>query len=365
MEFGLFSNGERRNTVAARSWREDVYEIVQADRLGFSEAWISEHVGGSRPDALPCADLLICKAAALTRQIRLAPGIRPLPLYHPIQVATEACVCDHLTDGRYMAGFGGAGGSNDFLRQRGLLAGDRRAMMHEAVDLIVRCWTATEPFDYDGRFWQGKGIRISPTPYQKPHMPVGIACTRSDSTLELAAEKGFFPLVSFFDKPSVLKDMVDVFVQSAEGAGRPAARRDIRIPRHVYVSDSVAKAREEVQDSLMATIERRKRDYTWQFDKLVPPGGGLEDVTFDYLVDVGAIYVGDPDSVYRSIRDLYDEVGGFGVLLIVAGKDIATRRQRMRSWRLFREQVVPRLDHLEPDAPARAAEALHVAPATG
>ena len=35
MEFGLFSNGERTNRVAADSYDEDLFEIQLADRLGF------------------------------------------------------------------------------------------------------------------------------------------------------------------------------------------------------------------------------------------------------------------------------------------------------------------------------------------
>lgn len=350
MEFGLFSNGERRNKIAAFSWEEDIFEIVAAEKLGFTEAWISEHVGGSRPDALPAADLLICKAAALTKRIRLGPGIRPLPLYHPVEVATEACVCDHLTGGRYMAGFGGAGGSNDLMLQRGLGENSqRRAMMHESIDLILRCLTASEAFNYEGRFWHGKGITISPKPLQKPHMPIGIACMRTDSTLELAGAKGFLPLVSFLDAPSVLREMADTFVQAAEQAGRSPSRGNIRIPRYIHVSDSVKKAKAEIRESFMPTIERRKRDYAWQFDRLLPPGGTIEDITFDYLIDEGAIFVGDPDTVYQGIRGLYDEVGGFGVLLFLAGKDVGTRQQRVRSWRLFMQHVAPRLAELDPD----------------
>jgi hypothetical protein len=37
-DFGLFSNGTRRNTVAADSYDEDLDEIILADRLGFTEA---------------------------------------------------------------------------------------------------------------------------------------------------------------------------------------------------------------------------------------------------------------------------------------------------------------------------------------
>src|SRR5438105_3888502 len=171
MEFGIFSNGERLNSLAARSYDEDLYEIRLADRLGFTEAWISEHLRGThggRPDALSAADLFISKAAALTKRIRLGPGVRPIALFHPIQVALEAAVCDHLTHGRYMFGFG-VGAPDDGMSQRGL--GDdssalRRARMHEAIDLILRCWSEPAPFDYDGEFWQGRGINVVPKPYQ-------------------------------------------------------------------------------------------------------------------------------------------------------------------------------------------------------
>src|SRR5439155_16703921 len=140
-------------------------------------------------------DHVICKAAALTKRIRLGPGVRPLPIYHPVQVATEVAVCDHLTGGRYMAGFGGQGGNNLMLRQRGVPEGsERRAMAHEAIDLILKCLNTAEPFDYDGRYWHGEGISITPRPFQQPHPPVGLACSRTDSSLELAGRLGLWPL---------------------------------------------------------------------------------------------------------------------------------------------------------------------------
>ena len=45
MEFGIFSNGIRPHTSAARTYEEDIHEIVLADKLGFRDAYISEHHG--------------------------------------------------------------------------------------------------------------------------------------------------------------------------------------------------------------------------------------------------------------------------------------------------------------------------------
>jgi alkanesulfonate monooxygenase SsuD/methylene tetrahydromethanopterin reductase-like flavin-dependent oxidoreductase (luciferase family) len=146
-----------------------------------------------------------------------------------------------------------------------------------------------------------------------------------------------------------LREHAEAFVEAAKAAGRTPARSDIRVCRYIHVSDSVKKGKEEIRESLIPTIERRKREFGWQFDKCLPPSGKLEDVTFDYLIDSGVYFVGDPDTVYRRVKDLYDEIGGFGALIFIAGKNIGTRQQRQRSWRLFMQHVAPRLAELDPD----------------
>src|SRR5262245_43723232 len=155
MQIRIFSKGSRTHRVAKVSNDEALHETIVADRLGMREAWISEHgtfLVWQAPDQLPCADLMICKAAPLTTQIKMGPAIRPLPFFHPLQVATDAAVCDHLTDGRYFAGFGvGINVANN--AQRGPMPGDPRAMFREAVDLILTAWEAPAPFDWNGTFW--------------------------------------------------------------------------------------------------------------------------------------------------------------------------------------------------------------------
>ena len=70
MEFGIFSNGFRPHTSASQTYEEDLNEIVLADRLGFRDAYISEHHGEpvyiNKVDTLPVPELLMCKVAGLT-----------------------------------------------------------------------------------------------------------------------------------------------------------------------------------------------------------------------------------------------------------------------------------------------------------
>jgi hypothetical protein len=86
-----------------------------------------------------------------------------------------------------------------------------------------------------------------------------------------------------------------------------------------------------------------------RLDQYIPEGGSRADLTMEYLIDSGVFYCGDPETVYNGIKSYYDAVGGFGVLMLVVGKDWGTREQRATSMRRFMEEVAPHLADLEPD----------------
>ena len=68
------------------------------------------------------------------------------------------------------------------------------------------------------------------------------------------------------------------------------------------------------------------------------------DVTLEYLLDTNWI-VGDPDECARRIRALYEAVGGFGTLLVVA-HDWPDPAVWDRSMTLLANEVLPRLADL-------------------
>jgi alkanesulfonate monooxygenase SsuD/methylene tetrahydromethanopterin reductase-like flavin-dependent oxidoreductase (luciferase family) len=361
MHFGLFSNGERSRPIAADTYDEDLYEIQVADELGFSEAWISEHVGRAtamRPDLVSAVEPFIARAAALTTQIRFGPAVRPLPIYQPVQVAIEAAVVDHLTRGRYLFGFGAGGPLDDGIVMRGLgdnSAAVRHARMQEALELILRCWTSEEPFDFHGRYYHGEQIVTMPRPYQRPHPPLAVASYQTLGTVEWAGRAGFIVLVSQYDDAAWVRAKIDAYESAARAAGRDADRSAFRVCRFVYVTDSVAAAREELRPTMAASVEYHKQLYPDHFDHHLPPSGRLEDVTLDHLIDSGAYFAGDPDTVYGLLRDFYAACGGFGTLLLLLGKEWGTRQQRERSLRLFAQHVAPRLAGLDARIEPRSA----------
>lgn len=357
MQFGLFSvafNGDGGyREIAADTYDEWLWEVVTADKLGFHEAWIAEHPAGphgSRRDTLPSADLFISHAAALTKQIRFGPMMRPVAFYQPLQVAIEACVCDHLSRGRYNFGFGSGFATPVIAKQRGIDDSRRRERVHEAMDLILKCWTSDEPFDYHGEFYQGEGIVVYPRPLQQPHMPVAVP-TDTLETIELAGRNGFWPVLSQHFTPERLQHLWSIYAEAARAAGRTPSRNVLRACRYVYVAETSKKARDDVREGVTVSLDYAKNRFPGRFRHLVPEEK-VPDLTFDYLVDAGLDVVGDPEHVYTTIKRYYDESGGFGTLVFIMGKPFGTRRQRAASMRLFMQEVAPRLAALTPDGEA-------------
>jgi alkanesulfonate monooxygenase SsuD/methylene tetrahydromethanopterin reductase-like flavin-dependent oxidoreductase (luciferase family) len=357
MEFGVFSNGQRRNEIAAISYEQDLREIILADELGFTEAWISEHLSTPatpRPDRLPVADLLTCKAAGMTRQIRLGPAIRPLPFLHPFQVAMEAAVCDHLLQGRYQFGIGPSGSHSDQLQQRGIIVGEetpgeRNERLHEALDFIMQCWRSEGPFDYSGKFWSGVGIRSLPKPYQKPHMPVGVASgSQTGGSVELAGRNGFMLLSHQFETAPSIRQNGDRYMAAGREAGLQPTRKQLRACRYVHVADSVEQAKSELRDGVTASIDFHKS--RGRLQKMLPPGYSADDVNVDTLVEVGHLIVGDPDHVASQIAAFHEEAGGFGLLMLLTGHDYTEWDAFERSMRRFVADVAPQLRDLDADA---------------
>ena len=346
MEFGIFSNARRPSRTLSDAWDRDISEIAIADQLGFSEAWISEHQSP--------AELIICKAAGQTSRIKLGSAVRPIAYYHPLQIVIEANACDQLTHGRYQLGIG-FGFYRTQMEQRGLDFDKTREMMHASIELILKLWNSKEPVDYDGPFWTGKGMVVKPDTVQKPHPPMGIACAQSTGSAELAGRLGLLPLTGDFIPIERLRRFGDALVAGARAVGRPPRRSDLHATRVIYVAESDQRARDDMRESYTETIRWEIANTPHHQVERIPPGGTLDDITYDYLVDTGNIFIGGPDTVYQRILDFYAASGGFGMLMLHGGRDYATPEKLARSMKLFMDEVAPRLRHLDPDREARAA----------
>src|SRR5215472_17429405 len=81
------------------SLREDREAFLLADELGFTEAYVGEHVT-DRAENITSSIAFLAWIAAATRRIKLGTGTINMPNTHPATVAASIAMLDHMLDGR-------------------------------------------------------------------------------------------------------------------------------------------------------------------------------------------------------------------------------------------------------------------------
>ena len=124
--------------------------------------------------------------------------------------------------------------------------------------------------------------------------------------------------------------------------------------RLVYIAETREQAIEDLRAAVTYEVSvQAQRGFLAMlkrhFDLDVPN----DERAIDVLVGAGMYIVGDVDQVTRELTEFYEATGGFGTLLIVAGKSWATREKRERSMRTFIKEVAPRLRKMEAELPAK------------
>lgn len=355
MKFGLFMmplHPPRRSY--ADSYDRDIELIVQADRLGYHEAWIGEHITETWENA-PVPELLIAQALALTNEIVLATGVTMLPLHHPVDTAHRIAMIDHMARGRFYWGIGFRSLPTD-LQLYGVnydSMDDVREQGREALEVILGLWAAEDGhFGFEGKYYQVHapeeaselGRRLYFKPYQQPHPPIGIAgSTPNTESIRVAGQRGWIPMTNLPSK--FVPDLWHIVEEGAASTGKTADRSELRLGREVYVGETPRSARDEARVVLGQPFEQHQ----WKNRK----AGGIlgylkndpsmsdEAVDVDYMLE-NVWIVGDPAECAEKLQQTYEDVGGFGHLLTIT-QDPDDHSLVQRSQRLLMEEVAPKL----------------------
>jgi len=104
--FGIFDHIEALpGTPTPKLFADRLDLVKQADEGGFSAYYLAEH-HGSELCMAPTQEMFIAAASQITKQIRMGPMVKLLPLHHPVRLIEDLCVVDNLTNGRIEFGVG-------------------------------------------------------------------------------------------------------------------------------------------------------------------------------------------------------------------------------------------------------------------
>src|SRR5579872_6515930 len=131
--------------------KEDREAIVLADRLGYVEAFVGEHVTDTAEPVTSCL-VFIASLMDQTKNIVLGSGTVNLPNNHPAQVAAQVAMIDHLLEGRFLFGISPGGLLSD-AEAFGNLDSNRTEMFVESIDQVLAIWAGEAPYNLQGKYW--------------------------------------------------------------------------------------------------------------------------------------------------------------------------------------------------------------------
>lgn len=340
-----------------KDWRQTLAEdreaFLLADELGFTEAYVGEHVTDKAENITSCVTFLAWIAAA-TKQIKLGTGTVNMPNQHPAAIAANIAMLDHMLDGRFIFGISPGGLLSD-AELFGNLDANRNEMFVEAINTVLNIWSGEPPYNLKGKYWTVSTERTQmpeigqgyiPRPLQRPHPPIVVTAVAPFSKgVTEAAIRGWDPISANFLMPAWVKSHWPKYVEGCELGKRAADPANWRVAKSVFVADDAATAKAYALDpngpyvnyyrSLFTKLKKNGRIELFKTRRDQPD----DEVTLEMICEKLIIY-GTPDSVADQILAFQEEVGTFGTLLY-AGKDWKDRDLGRKSMILTAEKVLP------------------------
>jgi alkanesulfonate monooxygenase SsuD/methylene tetrahydromethanopterin reductase-like flavin-dependent oxidoreductase (luciferase family) len=371
----LGHNGDVSRYPPIDEWSETLRILESNDYGG---VWSAEHHffwdGWTNP--VPTNPVLFCAyAAGRTTRLKLGQCGVCLPDWHPLRVAEDVAMIDHMSQGRVE--FGVIRGLNNRVSGNFHRQADRRdqkvnqTLFWECLEIIELAWKG-EPFRYEGQFYQFPvpgwrdektpkeeldpryytadaeltHLKVMPETYQKPMPPRWLMADTVSSHIAAArrgmgamsyaqsigqtkatwdAYRAARPNDTPADRPELLSAMRPIFVaetqQAAEAVMRPAI--NLNMQRGVRASSDLEMAR---RSFLAADEALEPRDLT--------------DDWFDFLVRKEHCHVGTPDYVTDRLRKFAGDVKCDHMVLFWA-LPLITFEQYRDCLNLFAEKVMP------------------------
>jgi alkanesulfonate monooxygenase SsuD/methylene tetrahydromethanopterin reductase-like flavin-dependent oxidoreductase (luciferase family) len=330
---------------------EQLEQATLAETLGFDGVWLTEHnfTGESvYSDPIPFAAAL----AMRTSRIRIGFAVIQMTLRHPVRLATQLSLLDNLTNGRLDIGVGRGTIFNEYeFVGYGLRSNDARERMTEALEVMIKCWTAT-PLLHRGQYYNLSVPELRPVPVQKPHPPIWHSAV-SPGSFRTCGERGL-PLMTL---RLPLAQVPNRLAQYAEGLGQSglddAAQKKLlkkaAIWRWVYVAES----RAEAEDQLSAALVETRRHMVHAREELNPPDfrvdpGMLNPWTDPHFSEADGIrFALGSGALIGSAKDVTEEIAalrdaGAGHILCQMSFGYLGHDRIKASMRRFGEQVIPR-----------------------
>lgn len=371
MQFGYFSALHDPDLAIGFSGvlEDFLAELDFVEELGFEGVWTGEHHLG--PEGFsngPNPILLSAYIASRTGLASIGLACVTATIWHPIRLAEDLAMLDHMCKGRLRVGFGRGGYHRDTVPFN-VNADPRdpdtaRALFDEVVATVLEAWK--EPFfSHAGRFYtlppagiphhpmstteeahlneDGTIARlcVSPKPYQRPHPPI-YAMVSSEGSARAAAERGYHCIVAG-TAVELIREWTEIYADiRSEREGRTYAPGECwSAQRPLCVAATMEAARESFEPYILAQRRYQSlyRGVEGGKEYARTRLGGATEWTWEVLQD-RAMLAGTPDDVGEKLQEL--EELGIRYVNCWPGAGGYPHRKIMETLALFGSDVLPK-----------------------
>jgi alkanesulfonate monooxygenase SsuD/methylene tetrahydromethanopterin reductase-like flavin-dependent oxidoreductase (luciferase family) len=333
---------------------EDREAILLADKLGYAEALVGEHVTDLAENVTSCL-MFLASVAHETKQIVLGSGTVNMPNSHPAAIAGQVAMLDHILKGRFIMGISPGGLMSD-AEVFGNYKKDRNEIFLESINMVLEIWKRDAPYNLEGKYFHvttqntmipeiGQGTILKP--FQKPHPPIVVTAVAPHSKgVTEAAKRGWMPISANFLLPEWVASHWPKYADGRKAVGAEPSGTEWRVAKSIFVADDDKVAKRYGHGSegpyhfyfkqLVRKLVWGGRSNLFKLDQNEP------DPTADEITQK-LVIAGSVNSVVDQILAFREQVGDFGTLYYPC-HDWVDPALGKRSMQLMAEEVMPRVN---------------------
>ena len=326
------------------------------DELGFYALWMAEHhFQHEGYECIPNIILLGTHLASRTERLKFGCAFNIVPMWHPIRLAEDYAMADHLTDGRIIFGVGRGYHSRE-VESLGSPVIDNdanRELFEEQMEIIFKAFNE-ESFSHQGKHYsvpaqvEYRGydleeVTLVPRPKRLPvEMWQPIVSGR---TIDFIAKNGIKGVVGLTGE-TLVEGIFDQYREARAKYGSELDRgEDLALEFGFYIADT----RQEAMDKLRPYHDERYKWFapfgfvryadehgrTWG-----TPGAPARTPYIEDGVQQKAWICGPADDFIAFLKDLESKYPGLDHVILHWAEGMP-RAEFMEQLRLFAEEVMP------------------------
>lgn len=329
---GIFDHLDSRGVPLQQFYADRLRLVQRYDELGFHCYHVAEH--HSTPLGLaPSPSVYLSAIAQRTRRIRFGPLVYILPLYHPLRLAEEISMLDHMGGGRLQVGIG-RGISPIEVGFFGVDPAGSQAIYLEAFEVLRKALTQ-EVVTHHGAHFDFDAVPTVLRPLQQPHPPLWYGIGNVEGVDWCVANRVNGVANGPADR---VRQITDRYHERCAQAGLAGdARPLLGTSRHVVVAATDAEA-----------LARAERAYArwhasfmhlWRAHGKSPQFGGFPDDP-KAAIEAGVVVAGTADSVRDNLQEQAARLGVTYLLARFAFGDLSFE-ESLESTERFAAGVMP------------------------